>query len=86
MSNLYVDGKEVVDSTVYEYGHIVNEHVDYEILVDLKRYSDGTISAEILDQLLVILDDEGTKVNSFEVVLPKQYIEDALKEAREYYE
>lgn len=68
----------------YPFNFLINEHVDYEVLMHIRIFMDGTRICEIEGQTVNIFNDEGDIVDSIECYLPEKYKEEALKMAEEY--
>ena len=75
--------KEIYAQTITSYNTWINDHVDYEVLVEIRIFTDGTRICEIHDQVLLVYDDEGNIHNSFSVTLPSKYVKEALTKAEE---
>lgn len=75
--------KELVNETRTTYNTLINEYVDYEVLVHIRVFDDGSRICEVEDELLNLYDDEGTMVEQFSVTLPSKYVQDALERAED---
>lgn len=76
--------KKIYHQTVERYNTLINDHVDYEVLVEIRLFTDGTRICEVQDELLNLYDDEGTMTEQFSVTLPSKYVNEALQKAEEY--
>lgn len=76
--------KEIYHQTVQPYNFLINDHVDYEVLVEIRLFTDGTRICEVQDELLKVFDDEGTMKDEFSVTLPSKYVKEALEKAEDY--
>lgn len=77
------DAKEMVKETKNVYNYYINEHVDYEVLVNIQVYADGTRFCEVEDELLTIYDAAGDVRDQFNVTLPSKYALESLERAQE---
>lgn len=75
------EDKELISQMRTTYSTFVNDYVDYEVLVYIRIFRDGTRLCEVEDEMLNLYDDEGTLVNQFSVTLPSKYVKDALERA-----
>lgn len=78
------EDKDVFGRKTYDHAIYVNEHVDYQVLVEIINYMDGTSNYEIVEQTLNVLDDDSELIDSFDVILPAKYREEALEKAEDY--
>jgi hypothetical protein len=77
------DDREIYAQTKTSYNTLINEHVDYEVIVDIRVLSDGTRICEVEDELLLVYDDAGNIHDSFSVSLPSKYVQEALERAED---
>jgi hypothetical protein len=77
---------DLIRETTDSYAFYVNEHLDYEVLFNIRVFANGEVICEIEDQLLNIFDDEGTLIRQFSVKLPSKYVQDAVNVIQRRYE
>jgi hypothetical protein len=68
----------------YPFNFLINDNVDYEVLMHIRIFTDGTRICEIEGETVNIFDDEGNIVDSIECYLPEKYKKEALIMAEEY--
>jgi hypothetical protein len=59
--------KELYAETHTSFSFYINEHVDYDVLVHIRVFTDGTRICEIEDEILNQYDDNGTLEYQFSV-------------------
>ena len=83
MHNIQED-KEIYNSTKsYPFTFLVNECVDYQVLLDITRYMDGSRDVEVVGQHVCIFNEDGDIVDTLECSLPISFIEEALLNAED---
>ena len=68
----------------YPFTFFINDHVDYQVLMHIRIFMDGTRTCEIEGQTVNVFNNEGDIEDSIECYLPEKYKEEALKMAEEY--
>lgn len=69
---------EIIYDKQIEHSMLVNEHVDYNVLLHVRIDKNGERLCEVINEYISIFDDEGTLIDQFTATLPNKYIEEAL--------
>lgn len=78
------DEKELYAETRTTFSEFIDDHVDYEVMIHIRVFTDGTRICEVEDEWLNHYDDEGTMRHQFRLDLPPQYINKFLQKAEDY--
>lgn len=84
MYNDEIDDSHIRSVKTVPYTELVNEYVDYEVLLRIRYNYDGTRDVEIVDEFVKILDDSGKCIESITASMPKWVKDKAMEYGQDY--